>query len=148
MGSDATARAIRERIREIDEALAQYRDLEAERQVLQGALDYYEDHKGAVALFRIPAVESHKVTRFQPRPDSRTSRITQAVRLILERTPGQAAPFPSILKMLPPDLVGSTEYAKEGARTAIKRAGSRVGIRYENGGMVRLITENPQFESA
>jgi hypothetical protein len=146
MGSDATARAIRERIRELDEALEQYRALEAERQALQVALDYYEEHRGAVALFRLPAVE--KITKFQPRPDSRTSRIVRAVRMILERTPGQAAPFPSVLKMLPADLVGATEYAKEGVRTAIKRAGNRVSVRYENGGMVRLIAENPQVESA
>ena len=149
MGSDGIARALRDRIREIDEALAQYRDLTAERTALQGALDYYDAHKGAVSLFRVlPPVEVQKVTKFQPRPDSRTSRLVQAVRLILERTPGLAAPFPSILRMLPPDLVGTSEYAKEGVRTAIKRAGSRAGIRYENGGMVRLVTQNPQVESA
>jgi hypothetical protein len=148
MASDVT-QAIRDRIREIDEALGQYRDLTAERRALQGALDFYDANRGAVSLFRVlPPVDVQKVTKFQARPDSKTSRIVNHVRTILERTPGLAAPFPSILKMLSPELVGDSEYAKEGVRTAIKRAGGRVGIRYENGGTVRLVLKSPQAETA
>jgi hypothetical protein len=150
MASDA-ARAIRERIKEIDETLAQYRDLVAERKALQVSLDYYNDNKGAVSLFRVPVptqADLQVVTRFQPRSDSKTTRIVNLVRATLERTPGSAAPFPSVVRMLPIELVGNADHAKEYVRTAIKRAGARVGIVYENGGMVRLVTKNPQVESA
>src|SRR5581483_11977669 len=103
MASDAAARAIRERIKEIDEALGQYRDLTKERAALQSALDFYDHRRGTVSLFRGLAAldEPVRVTRFQPRHDSKTTRIVNAIADILESTPGNAAPFPSLRNMLP-----------------------------------------------
>jgi hypothetical protein len=149
MASEAVARTIRERIKEIDDALGQYRDLTREREALQGALDFYEGHRSTVSLFRDqpPATPIPSLTRFVLRKESKTNRIVNAVADILEGTPGNAAPFPSLLAMLPRDVFGTGEYANEGVRTAIKRAGHRRGIRYENGGTVRLI-KSPQAETA
>ena len=149
MANEAVARAIRERIREIDEALGQFRDLTAEREALQGTLRLLRWNKGAVSLFRVmpPHQEVPRLTKFQPRPDSKTNRIVNAVADILENTPGHAAPFPSLRSMLPSELLGSGDYASEGVRTAIKRAGHRRGVRYETGGTVRLI-KSPQADTA
>lgn len=147
-------RALKARLSEIDEQLAEWRRLTDEREQLQVTLDFYEHHRGAMQPFPgIPLADKGSLahlalveSRFKPRADSKTSKIVERVRAILERTPGNAAPFPSVLRQLPSDLVGNAEHAKEGVRTAIKRAGGRVGVTYEHGGTIRW--KSPRAQSA
>jgi len=141
-------REVRRRLDEIDVQIAQWEALVRERQYLRGLLIFYE-RGGDLPLMRTlqaapqvegppikmpPPVRRDKRTPFSPQPNSRTNRVAQAFRAVLERLPaGEPRPFVDVLDQIPHELVGDGPNARETVRTAIKRAGHRFGVRYDDG---------------
>lgn len=72
-------------------------------------------------------------------PSSKTSRILNATRSILEQKADHQATFLAIYHALPKELLGSGRHVREHVRGTLQRAGHRQGIEYVNSDQVRLV---------
>lgn len=130
---------LQERKSEIEDELAAVKPLMDELAMIDQLLTKHE--KGAVepSLFSPMTSETRSPHRFEPDPNSYTSRILDETRRVLEAAPHHELSFLKLYHAFPASFNGSGK-ARERARTAIMRAGKRAGIEYVNRQRVRLVT--------
>jgi hypothetical protein len=131
---------------------ARLAELDVERDRIRSLLEVYEGKATDVEIALPPTPiypdnrpwlrRGNGKPRFGPDPGSMTSRIVEAAWEILNRAPGQVADFRDVYDELPTDVRPKSKHAVEFARTAIKRAGGRRGLVYEDGRV--KITKSPQ----
>lgn len=132
---------LRERKSDIESEIAAHKPLLDELAMINALLAKHDNPFGIQMVLASPEVPSivRSPHRFEPDPNSYTSRILEEARRVLEGVPHRELSFLKLYHAFPASFNGSGK-ARERARTAIMRAGKRAGIEYVNGQKVRLVS--------
>ena len=152
--SDPFLRELKAKLAELDSRLSEWQKIKEERDQVQKLVEWYDHNRAFIPL--IPSLrvvpdaadrKRIKNKKFQPRDNSKTTQIAQEARRILDLMSADEILFSQFVEMLPAHLKGGSATWREGIRTAIKRAGARFGIMYDDS-RIKRIAKSPQTETA
>jgi len=132
--------------KKIVEALyARLAEIDAERSWIRTKLTEYEAGENALfsaSAFRVGALRGKQ---FEVNPNSRTSRMLEAARGIIESSPARVMTFLDLFDKLPTELIPPTKNGREIVRKILREEGHRVGLNYVSANMITL--ESPHLVS-